>query len=189
MWGSVSWPWAQRLRTLKGLWTTAVFQEQSSLNMSYQKINDLMSWNDCRMGAAASLRFLRKLPALFLPPVLSVAGAMLPECRKLRTHCDGQGRQSPSHLYLAHMFSIRFLKLGMELFAVLLTGFKSASYLLCFERSYAFMIKLKKSRCFCPVSSDLDFYTASLECIYALRHRTEVLVSHSGRGHTNVDSR
>lgn len=30
--------------------------------------------------------------------------------------------------------------------------------------------------------------TASLECIYALRHRTEVLVSHSGSGQTNVAS-
>lgn len=68
---------------------------------------------------------------------------MLPACRKLRAHCEGQGRWSPGHLYLADTFSIRFLKLAMELFVVLLTGFKSASYLLCSERCYVLMMKLK----------------------------------------------
>lgn len=147
MWGTVSWPQAQRLRILKGLWTTAVFQEQSSLNISYQKINDLMGWNDCRMDAAAFLHFLRRLPASFC----LLFCLWLVQCyqhAESSGHTDGQGWWSPSHLYLVDVFSIRFLKLGMELFAILLTGFKSASCLLCSEKSHALMIKSKN-----PVAS------------------------------------
>lgn len=72
----------------------------------------------------------------------------------------------------------------MELFAILFTGFKSASYLLCSERPYVLTTKLKKMQVILPN----ECYTASLECVYALRHRTEVLVSHSGSGHRNVAS-
>lgn len=48
------------------------------------------------------------------------------------------------------------------------------------------MIKIKKFRCFCLVSGTQP--AICLECTHALRHRTEVLVAHSGRGHTNVAS-
>lgn len=134
-----------------------------------------MSWNDCRMDAAALLCFSSQLPA----PLCLLFCLWL-------VQCDGWTRQSPSHLGLAHLFSSRFLKLGMELFAILFGGPKSASYLVFSRRPYALRIKIKKFRCFCLVSGTQP--AICLECTHALRHRTEVLVAHSGTGHTNIAS-
>lgn len=64
MWGTVSWPWTGDWEFLEGS-GPQLFFKKSFLNITYQKINDLMGWNYCRMDAAALLHFLRKLPALF----------------------------------------------------------------------------------------------------------------------------
>lgn len=133
-----------------------------------------MSWNDCRMDAAALLCFSSQLPA----PLCLLFCLWL-------VQCDGWTRQSPSHLGLAHLFSSRFLKLGMELFAIPFGGpvcFLSG----LFQKVLSLMIKIKKFRCFCLVSGTQP--AICLECTHALRHRTEVLVAHSGRGHTNIAS-